>query len=65
VGLRVLLDGQQPGREHGVDLDAAGQGVVTGARLYQLIRQSDRVADSTVEIEFLDAGVETYALTFG
>ncbi|MFL6026250.1 MAG: redoxin domain-containing protein [Friedmanniella sp.] len=64
VGMRVLLDGHQPGPDHGVDIDAAGRGVVSEPRLYQLIRQSDRVADHTVEIDF-EPGVGVYALTFG
>jgi hypothetical protein len=42
-----------------------GQGVVTEQRLYQLIRQSGRIADRTFEIQFLDPGVQAYAFTFG
>jgi hypothetical protein len=34
-------------------------------RLYQLIRQPAPIVDRTFEIEFLDAGVETLAFTFG
>ena len=43
----------------------AGYGNVTEPRLYQLIRQREPIADRTFEIEFLDAGVATYAFTFG
>jgi hypothetical protein len=35
------------------------------AWLYQLNRQPGHVADRQFEIEFLDAGVEAYAFTFG
>ena len=64
VGMRVLLDGHQPGPDHGVDLDAAGRGGIAEPRLHQLIRQSDRVTDHTVEID-LEPGVGVFALTFG
>ena len=35
------------GRHHGADTDADGQGVVTGQRLYQLVRQNGAIADHT------------------
>jgi hypothetical protein len=38
---------------------------VTEPRLYQLIRQPGPIVDRTFEIEFLDAGVETFSFTFG
>jgi Thioredoxin like C-terminal domain len=38
------------GREHGADVDAGGQGVVTSQRLYQLVRQSGTISDRTFEI---------------
>jgi hypothetical protein len=38
---------------------------VVEPRLYQLIRQSQPIVDRQFEITFLDAGVETYAFTFG
>ena len=62
---KVTIDGKPPGDSHGTDVDADGQGVVTGQRLYQLIRQSGTVGDHTFEIRFLDSGVEAYAFTFG
>ncbi len=65
VRFRVLLDGQAPDASHGVDTDAQGQGSITGQRLYQLIRQSGAIRDRTFEIEFLDAGAEAFAFTFG
>jgi thiol-disulfide isomerase/thioredoxin len=65
VRFRVTMDGAAPGASHGTDIDADGQGVVTGQRLYQLIRQSGTIADRTFTIEFLDSGVQAYAFTFG
>jgi hypothetical protein len=63
--LRASLDGQRPGSAHGLDVDEAGSGVVAEPRLYQLIRQRGPIVDHTLEIEFLDAGVEACAFTFG
>jgi cytochrome c biogenesis protein CcdA/thiol-disulfide isomerase/thioredoxin len=65
VRFRVTIDGAAPGANHGSDVDADGMGVVTGQRLYQLIRQTGPVADHTFEIRFLDPGVQAYAFTFG
>lgn len=62
---RVSIDGQPPGAAHGVDVDEGGNGRVFEQRLYQLIRQPKPIVDRTFEIEFLDAGVETFAFTFG
>jgi thiol-disulfide isomerase/thioredoxin len=65
VRYRVFLDGRAPGAAHGGDVDEQGEGVVSEQRLYQLIRQPGHIADRTFEIEFLDAGMEVYAFTFG
>ena len=65
VQFRVAIDGALPGTSHGTDVDADGKGVVTGQRLYQLVRQSGVIADHTFEIRFLDPGVQAYAFTFG
>jgi len=65
VRFRVLIDGRPPGDAHGLDVDSQGSGVVTDPRLYQLIRQPGPVVDHTFEIEFLDAGIETFSFTFG
>jgi hypothetical protein len=48
-----------------MDVDAAGQRVVSQQRPYQLIRQSGQNIDHTFEIRFLDPGVQDYAFTFG
>jgi hypothetical protein len=63
VRFRVLIDGRAPGAAHG--FDEQGLGTVTEQRLYQLIRQPAPSADRQFEIEFLDAGTEAFALTFG
>jgi cytochrome c biogenesis protein CcdA/thiol-disulfide isomerase/thioredoxin len=65
VRFRVTLDGQAPGGDHGMDTDAEGYGVVTGDRLYQLIRQQGIIRDRTFRIEFLAPGVRAYSFTFG
>lgn len=46
-------------------VDGAGNGVLSAPRLHQLIRQAGHVNDRMFEIEFLDSGVQVYALTFG
>jgi len=65
VRINVTLDGRAPGADHGADIDAQGNGIVSGTRLYQLIRQSGRVGERRFEIRFLDPGAEAYAFTFG
>lgn len=65
VRFRVSVDGGAPGSAHGTDVAADGSGTVTEQRLYQLVRQTGKVADRTFTIEFLDPGVEAYAFTFG
>jgi hypothetical protein len=65
VRFRVLIDRQPAGAARGIDVDAQGNGTVTEQRLYQLIRQPKPITDRQFEIEFLDAGVEAFALTFG
>ena len=65
IRFRVTLDGAAPGADRGSDVDVDGQGIVREQRLYQLIRQSGGVGDRTFTIEFLDAGVQAFAFTFG
>jgi thiol-disulfide isomerase/thioredoxin len=65
VRFRVLIDGQPAGVAHGLDVDERGEGTVTEQRLYQLVRQPQPIRDRQFEIEFLDAGVEAFAFTFG
>ncbi len=65
VRFRVLIDGKAPGADHGMDIDADGNGTVTSQRLYQLVRQASGTGERTFEITFLDPGVQAYAFTFG
>jgi len=65
VRYRVTIDGKAPGNDHGMDIDAAGNGQVTGQRLYQLVRQKDPNRERLFTITFLDPGAEAYAFTFG
>ncbi len=65
VRFRVTIDGQAPGENHGVDTDAEGNGVVTGYRLYQLVRQKGAVTDRIFAIEFESPGVQAFSFTFG
>jgi cytochrome c biogenesis protein CcdA/thiol-disulfide isomerase/thioredoxin len=65
VRFRVTLDGQAPAGNAGTDVKPDGTGVVTGQRLYQLIRQQGAVKDRTFTIEFLDPGAEAFSFTFG
>lgn len=65
VRFRVSIDGAAPGDAHGTDVAPDGSGIVTGQRLYQLVRQTGEVKDHTFTIEFLDPGVEAYVFTFG
>jgi thiol-disulfide isomerase/thioredoxin len=65
VRFRITLDGQVPGGDAGVDTNAQGAGLVTGQRLYQLVRQKGAVRDRTFAIEFLDPGAEAFSFTFG
>ena len=44
VRFKVTLDGQPPGPAHGVDSDDAGNGMVSGQRLYQLSGSKARSA---------------------
>jgi thiol-disulfide isomerase/thioredoxin len=65
VPFRVLVDGEPPGDAHGLDVDEEGNGTVTQARLYQLVRERGQIKDRTFEITFLAAGVEAHVFTFG
>ena len=65
IPFRVLVDGEPPGPSHGVDVDEDGNGVLRDGRLYQLVREHDKVRERTLEITFLEPGAEAYAFTFG
>ncbi len=65
VNFRMRVDGQSPGEDHGVDVDALGVGTVSEPRMYQLVRQHGAIAERDFDMTFLDAGVRAYAFTFG
>jgi hypothetical protein len=65
VRYTVLLDGRPPGADHGVDIDASGEGAVFEPRMYQLVRQRRGPTERTFEITFLDPDVRAYVFTFG
>ena len=65
VRFRIRIDGHAPRADHGVDVDAQGEGVVDSQRLYQLVRQKDVKTDRLFEIEFLDPDVQAFTFTFG
>ena len=65
IPFRVLLDEEAPGPSHGVDVDADGNGVIRGGRLYGLVRQQGAVGPRTLTVTFQERGAEAYAFTFG
>jgi thiol-disulfide isomerase/thioredoxin len=65
VQFRVAIDGQSPRLAHGTDVDEQGNGRLTEQRTYQVIRQQQPIHDRQLQIEFLDAGAEVFAFTFG
>ena len=62
---RVFIDGEPPGAAAGSDVDADGSGDLDQQRMYQLIRQHGPITDRLFEIEFLEAGAQGFAFTFG
>jgi Thioredoxin like C-terminal domain len=65
VRFRVSIDGRPSGHAHGLDVDAAGEGILDEPRMYQLLRQGHPVTDRTAEIAFPDGDVEAFVITFG
>jgi thiol-disulfide isomerase/thioredoxin len=65
VRFTVLLDGQPPGEDRGLDVDESGAGNLSEPRMYQLVRQRGAIRQRTFEITFDDPGVRAYVLTFG
>ena len=64
IPFRLHLDGEAPNSSHGMDVDEAGNGLLKDGRLYQLLRQHDRVRERTPEVTFLEPGAGAYAFTF-
>ena len=65
VRFRGTLDGHPPGPAHGSDLNHSGDGTLVEERPHLVMRPYGRIADRQLEIEFLDAGAEAFAFTFG
>ena len=65
VRFTVLLDGQPPADDHGLDVDESGAGALSEPRMYQLVRQHGAIRQRTFEITFDAAGVRAYVFTFG
>jgi thiol-disulfide isomerase/thioredoxin len=65
VSFTVLLDGQPPGDDHGLDANELGEGTVEEPRMYQLVRRRGATAQRNFEITFHDPGVRAYVFTFG
>jgi thiol-disulfide isomerase/thioredoxin len=65
VGFTVLLDGQPPRDDHGLDVDESGEGTLSEPRMYQLVRQGGAIRQRTFKITFRDPGVRAYVFTFG
>jgi hypothetical protein len=58
-------DGRAPGDAHGLDVDASGAGVLTEPRMYQILRQPQRITDRTADIAFPDGNAEAFVITSG
>jgi Thioredoxin like C-terminal domain len=56
--------GMPRGADHGVEVDANGDGIIKGQRLYQLVRLPGDVTDHTFEIHFLGSGATASTFTF-
>lgn len=65
VRFKVTLDGQAPGADAGVDIAPAGNGIIRGQRLYQLVRHGRGARERLFTITIEDPGAEAYAFTFG
>jgi thiol-disulfide isomerase/thioredoxin len=65
VPFTVRVDGQSPGPDQGLDVDASGSGVLLEPRMYQLVRQDQLSRQRTFEITFAGAGAAAYVFTFG
>jgi thiol-disulfide isomerase/thioredoxin len=65
VRFTVRLDGRQPGDDHGLDVDASGEGSLSEPRMYQLVRQQRATGERLFEITFHDPGARAYVFTFG
>jgi thiol-disulfide isomerase/thioredoxin len=65
VPFEVLLDGEPVGADGGVDVDAAGSGILDQPRMYQLVRVRGPIRERTFELRFAGPGARAYVFTFG
>jgi thiol-disulfide isomerase/thioredoxin len=65
IRFSVRVDGRPPGDAHGIDVDDAGEGLVSEPRMYQLVRGRGAAGERTFEITFEDPGARAYVFTFG
>jgi thiol-disulfide isomerase/thioredoxin len=65
IHFQVLLNGKPPGRDHGLDINSNGEGVLLHHGMYQLIRQQGTIGDCEFEIQFEDSNPEVFDFTFG
>lgn len=65
VRFTVKVDGKPPGDAHGTDVDAAGNGIASRRRTYQLVREQSQITDREFEIQFANPEVEAFCFTFG
>ena len=65
IPFRVLVDDTAPGPSHGVDVDENGNGLLREGRMYQLVRENNKVRERTMTISFFAPGAAAYVFTFG
>jgi thiol-disulfide isomerase/thioredoxin len=65
IPFQVVLDGDPAEGATGTDVDAAGRGILSEQRTYQLIRHPGPITERTFEIVFFDPGAELFCFTFG
>jgi hypothetical protein len=58
VPFRVLVDGEPPSDDHGLDVDEQGHGTLVQPQLYQLIRQRGSITDPHIRDHLPRPGVE-------
>ena len=65
VPFRVHVNDEAPGLSHGVDVNDEGDGLLREGRMYQLIREHDKVRERTLRVTFTEPGAQAYVFTFG
>jgi hypothetical protein len=62
---RVLLDDEIPAAARGADVDSQGYGIVDRPKTYELVNQSTQASYRTLQIQFLDRGIEAHSFFSG